>query len=75
MKSRQKIKALKLIGAYDRRGKKYNNLSPLYYFKDCQNIRRITSQWYSSKRLAKKVRSGHRLKIKFIQPINNYEGR
>lgn len=66
MKSRQQIKVLKLIGVYDRRGKKYNDLSPLYYFKDCQNIRRITSHWYESEKSLKKFYSGRRLKIKKI---------
>lgn len=77
MKSRQKIKALKIYRVYDRRGKKYNDKPLMYFFSDWRNqsLRHITSQWYSSKRLAKKVRSGHRLKIKFIQQINNYEGR
>lgn len=71
MKSRQKIKALKLIGVYDRRGKKYNNLSPLYYYKDCQNLRRLTSLWYESEKSLKKLRSGHRLKVKEIIHITD----
>lgn len=77
MKSRQKIKVLKIYQVYDRRGKKYNDKPLMYFFSDWRNqsLRPITSQWYSSKRLAKKVRSGHRLKIKFIQQIDNYEGR
>lgn len=77
MKSRQRIKALKIYGAYDRRGKKYNDKPLTYFFKDWRNqsLRHIASQWYSSKRFAKKIRSGHRLKIKFIKLINNYEGR
>ena len=77
MKSRQRIKVLKIYGGYDRRGKKYNDKPLTYFFSDWRNqsLRHITSQWYSSKRLAKKVRSGHRLKIKFIQQINDYENR
>lgn len=71
MKSRQKIKALKLIGVYDCRGKKYNNLSPLYYYKDCQNLRRLTSLWYESEKSLKKLRSGHRLKVKEIIHITD----
>ena len=68
MKSRQRIKVLKIYGVYDRRGKKYNGKPLTYFFKDWrnQNLRHITSQWYSSEKSLKKFISGHRLKIKFI---------
>ena len=68
MKSRQKIKALKLYGVYDRREKKYIDKPLTYFFSDWrnQNLRHITSQWYNSEKFLKKFRSGHRLKIKFI---------
>lgn len=71
MKSRQRIKVLKLYGVYDRRGKKYNNLSPLYYFKDCQNIKRMTSNLYESEKFLKKFYSGRRMKIKKIVHITD----
>jgi hypothetical protein len=66
MKSRQKIKAFKLVGVYDRRGKKYNGKPTVYFFPRLQSLRQITSLWYDSEKSLKKSRSGRRSKIKKI---------
>lgn len=58
MKSRQKIKAFKLVGVYDRRGKKYNGKPIVYFFPRLQSLRQITSLWYDSEKSLKKLRSG-----------------
>ena len=71
MNSRQRIKALKIYGIYDRRGKKYNDKPLIYYFAKGENLRQITSLWYDSEKSLKKLRSGHRLKVKKIIHITN----
>ena len=72
MKSRQRIKVLKIYGVYDRRGKKCNNKPLTYFFKDCKkNLRQETSQWYWSKKFLKKLISGRRMKIKEIIHITD----
>lgn len=73
MKSRQKIKALKLYGVYDRRGKKYNDKPLTYFFSDWRNqsIRHITSQWHDSERFLNKFRSGRKMKTKIITHITD----
>lgn len=72
MKSRQRIKVLKIYGVYDRRGKKYNDKPLMYFFKDCKkNLRQETSQWYESKKFLKKFYSGCRMKIKKIVHITD----
>ena len=72
MKSRQRIKVLKIYGVYDRRGKKYNDKPLTYFFKDCKRtLRQETSQWYWSKKFLKKLRSGRRMKIKEIIHITD----
>jgi len=73
MKSRQKIKVLKIIGEYDRRGKKYNGKPLTYFLKDYQNqnLRHITRLWYESKKFLKKFRSGRKMKMKEIVHITD----
>ena len=67
MNSRQKIKALKIYGLYDRRGKKYNRIKPsVHFFPKLQTLRGIMSIWYKSMKLFKNLRSGRRLKMKKI---------
>lgn len=69
MKSRQRIKVLKLFRVYDHRGKKYNNnesLENLFEEYQSQGIRQMTSHLYESEKAFKRIRGGHRLKIKFI---------
>ena len=77
MKSRQKIKALKLTRMYDRRGKKYNDKSLIYFFSEWQDqsLRHITSQCYESRKSLKKYRNGLKMKTKIITNITDYEDR
>lgn len=54
MKSRQKIKAFKLVGVYDRRGKKYNGKPMAYFFPIFKSLRQLTSLWYDSEKSFRK---------------------
>lgn len=56
MNSRQRIKALKIYGMYDRRGKKYNDKPLMYYFVKGENLRQITSLWYAYRKAIRPVR-------------------
>ena len=51
MNSRQRIKALKIKGIYDRRGKKYNDKP----FAKSENLRRITSLWHEYRKAVRGV--------------------
>ena len=64
MNSRQKIKAFKLVGVYDRRGKKYNGKPSVHFFPKHKSLRQITSRWYYSEKFLKKLRSGRKMKNK-----------
>lgn len=73
MKSRQRIKILKLFRIYDRRGKKYNNESLENLFEEYQSrsIRRTTSHLYDSRKFLKKFRSGLKMKTRIITHITD----
>lgn len=62
MNSRQRIKALKIAGAYDRRGKKYNDTPLAYIFARYENLRQITSDLYAFRKTLRKFR-GERAQI------------
>lgn len=73
MKSRQRIKILKLFRIYDRRGKKYNNeiLENLFEEYQSRSIRRTISHLYDSRKSLKKYRSGLKMKAKIITHITD----
>lgn len=62
MNSRQRIKVLKLVGEYDRRGKKCNDTPLAYIFARYENLRYITNNVYANRKALRKFR-GERAQI------------
>lgn len=55
MNSRQRIKALKIAGVYDRRGKKYNDTPLMYLFARYENLRDITNNLYAFRKTLREL--------------------